>query len=149
MFLGMIRWPGRDFGGAAMRPRERWETGQKAHSSPHFLHDGGDVLVCERGGCDRRRSFISAVLARGAPPRTTPGPFGRKSRHPSADPPHPPGPGTAPIPLSFLHFQNEGILEATTSLGSAKQDLGWRSAKATSSSEVSLIDRILRDAGRF
>src|SRR4051812_17961757 len=41
------------------------------HPSPHFLHDGEDVLVCERGGCDRRRSFISAVLARGAPPRTT------------------------------------------------------------------------------
>src|SRR4051812_32536608 len=81
------------------------------HPSPHFLHDGEDVLVCERGGCYRRRSFISAVLARGAPPRTTPGPFGRKSRHPSADPPHPPSPGTAPIPLTSLHFQNEGILE--------------------------------------
>src|SRR3954466_2932594 len=76
MFLGMIRWPGRDFGGAAMRPRERWETGQKAHPSPHFLHDGEDVLVCERGGCDRRRSVISAVLARGGPPRTTPAPSG-------------------------------------------------------------------------
>src|SRR4051794_26735583 len=78
------------------------------HSSPHFLHDG---IVCERGGCDRWRSFISAVLARGAPPRTTPAPFGQKSRPPSADPPHPPGPGTAPIPLTSLHFQNEGILD--------------------------------------
>src|SRR3954469_3526751 len=45
--------------------------GRASHPSPHFLHDGEDVLVCERGGCDRRRSFISAVLARGAPPRTT------------------------------------------------------------------------------
>src|SRR4051794_41602844 len=47
-------------------------TPDRPHSSPHFLHDGEDVLVCERGGCDRRRSFISAGLARGAPPRTTP-----------------------------------------------------------------------------
>src|SRR4051812_6593554 len=45
------------------------------------------------------------------------GPFGRKSRHPTADPPHRPGPGTAPIPLTSLHFQNEGILEAFTYKG--------------------------------
>src|SRR3954462_1834988 len=36
-------------------------TTVRAHPSPLFLHDGEDVLVCERGGCDRRRSFISAV----------------------------------------------------------------------------------------
>src|SRR4051812_36429046 len=44
------------------------------------------------------------------------GPFGQKSPHPTADPPHRPGPGTAPIPLTSLHFQNEGILEHGHSL---------------------------------
>src|SRR3954469_224427 len=47
MFLGMIRWPGRDFGGAAMRPRERWETGQKDLFRPRLeqMLDLGHGLV--------------------------------------------------------------------------------------------------------
>src|SRR5580765_3497898 len=43
----MIRWPGRDFGGAAMRPRERWETGQKDLFRPRLeqMLDLGHGLV--------------------------------------------------------------------------------------------------------
>ena len=43
----MIRCPGRYFGGAAMRPRERWETGQKDLFRPRLeqMLDLGHGLV--------------------------------------------------------------------------------------------------------
>src|SRR3954468_11453286 len=62
MFLGMIRWPGRDFGGAAMRPRERWETGQKDLFRPRLeqMLDLGHGLVRLGEGIDW--SFLDRPL---------------------------------------------------------------------------------------